>query len=201
MGLLKIKRFHEFLGTLKSLYFNVRKEDFAKCGKSVILEQPCKIPHPEDISIGNNVGIRSFLTVISRGGKLIIQDNVDISNHLTVVTNAHTITPPSHMWQVDCNHQHIGDKESDVIIESDVWIGINVTILSGVTIGRGAVIGAGSVVTKSIPPYSIAVGNPCKKIRSKFTVEQIIERERYLYRENLRYAREELDRIVNLKND
>ena len=53
-----------------------------------------------------------------------------------------------------------------VIIYDNVWIGGNVTILPGVKINQGAIIGAGSVVTEDIPPYVIAVGNPCRVIRS-----------------------------------
>ncbi|MBI5024580.1 MAG: CatB-related O-acetyltransferase [Candidatus Omnitrophica bacterium] len=60
-----------------------------------------------------------------------------------------------------------------VVIGHDVWIGQNVIILSGVTIGIGAVIGAGSVVTKNIPPYAIAVGNPAQVIRYRFPPEII----------------------------
>jgi acetyltransferase-like isoleucine patch superfamily enzyme len=52
-----------------------------------------------------------------------------------------------------------------VKIESKAWIGYGVIVLKGVTIGEGAVVGAGSVVTKSIPPYSIAVGNPARPVR------------------------------------
>lgn len=58
-------------------------------------------------------------------------------------------------------------------IGNDVWIGRNVIILSGVSIGNGAVIGAGSVVTKDIPDYAVAVGNPARVIRYRFTREQI----------------------------
>jgi acetyltransferase-like isoleucine patch superfamily enzyme len=49
-----------------------------------------------------------------------------------------------------------------VKIGDDCWIGGNVVILPGVTIGEGCTIGAGSVVTKDIPPFSVAVGSPCK---------------------------------------
>ena len=56
-------------------------------------------------------------------------------------------------------------SKGDVIIEDESWIGINSCILSGVRIGRHSIIGANSVVTKDIPPYSLAVGNPAKVIR------------------------------------
>lgn len=54
-----------------------------------------------------------------------------------------------------------------VSIGNDVWIGGRVIILPGVKIGNGVIIGAGSVVTKDIPDYAVAVGNPAvvKKFR------------------------------------
>ena len=63
--------------------------------------------------------------------------------------------------------------KGDTIIGNDVWIGQNVTILPGVHIGDGTIIGANSVVTKDIPPYHIAGGNPCKIIRKRFNEEFI----------------------------
>ena len=62
-----------------------------------------------------------------------------------------------------------------ITVGHDVWIGARATILGGVTIGNGAVIGAGSIVTRDIPPYAIAVGNPARVIRYRFAPE-IIER-------------------------
>ena len=53
-----------------------------------------------------------------------------------------------------------------IFIGKDVWIGANATILGGVHIGSGSIIGAGSVVTDDIPENVIAVGVPCKVLRS-----------------------------------
>lgn len=53
-----------------------------------------------------------------------------------------------------------------IIIGNGVWLGGNVVVLPGVTIGDRAVIGAGSVVTKDIPPDTVAVGNPCRVIKT-----------------------------------
>ncbi len=66
----------------------------------------------------------------------------------------------------DYEHSHIG---------SDVWIGANVVLKAGVSIGDGCIIGAGSIVTRDIPPFSVAVGNPCRVIRSRF-VPDVVER-------------------------
>ena len=64
-------------------------------------------------------------------------------------------------------------SKGDIQIGSDVWIGNGATILSGITIGDGAIVGARSVVAKTIPPYSIAVGNPARIIRYRFKPEII----------------------------
>ena len=66
----------------------------------------------------------------------------------------------------DYEHSRIG---------SDVWIGANVVLKAGVTIGDGCIIGAGSIVTKDIPPFSVAVGNPCRVIRYRFAAN-VVER-------------------------
>lgn len=52
-----------------------------------------------------------------------------------------------------------------IVIEEDCWLGGNVIVLPGVTIGRGCTIGAGSVVTKNIPPFHVAAGNPARILR------------------------------------
>ena len=59
-------------------------------------------------------------------------------------------------------------SKGDVTIGNDVWIGTEAVILSGVTIGDGAVIGARAVVTKDVPPYAIAAGNPARVVKLRF---------------------------------
>lgn len=56
-----------------------------------------------------------------------------------------------------------------ITLADNVWIGFDCVVLPGVTIGEGSVVGARSVVYDDIPPYSIAVGNPARVVR---TLEQ-----------------------------
>lgn len=65
---------------------------------------------------------------------------------------------------------HFNDRRTappkPIIIEDGVFIGANVVVKKGVTIGKNSVIGMNSVVTKSIPANCVAVGIPCKVIRT-----------------------------------
>lgn len=63
--------------------------------------------------------------------------------------------------------------KGDTVVGNDVWIGQNVTILPGVHIGDGAIIGANSVVSKDIPAYAIAAGNPCRVKKTRFSEREI----------------------------
>lgn len=58
--------------------------------------------------------------------------------------------------------------KGDTVIGNDVWIGQNVTIMPGVNIGDGVIIGANSLITKNIPAYHVAAGNPCRIIKKRF---------------------------------
>lgn len=70
------------------------------------------------------------------------------------------------------SHEELPLK-GDTVVGNDVWIGQNVTVLPGVHIGDGAIIGANSVVADDIPPYSVAVGNPCRVVKMRFDPEMI----------------------------
>ena len=64
-------------------------------------------------------------------------------------------------------------SKGPIIVEDEVWIGFGAIILSGVRIGKGAIIGAGAVISKDIPSYGIAVGNPVKVIKYRVSNETI----------------------------
>lgn len=65
------------------------------------------------------------------------------------------------------------DRHAEVRIGHDVWLGRGALIMGGVTIATGAVIGANAVVAKDVEPYAIVVGNPARKIRTRFKESEI----------------------------
>lgn len=109
-----------------------------------------------DVSIGNNVGIglsNVIIGPVKLGNYVMLAQNIVISglNH-----GYEDVTMPPRMQKV---------VTKQITIEDDVWIGANCVITAGVTIGKHAIIGAGSVVTKDIPQFSVAVGNPARVIK------------------------------------
>lgn len=111
------------------------------------------------IKIGDNVGMSS--TVIWCHKAIMIGNNVKVGGNCIIMdTDAHNI---NHLYRRSTTTDK--GKELPVIIEDDVLIGMNTIVLKGVTIGARCIIGAGSVVTRSIPPDSIACGNPARIIR------------------------------------
>ena len=100
------------------------------------------------------------------GESSLVQGNVHIGKHVMMGPEVYIYTQNHRFDQLDITMDSQGfGEEKSVVIEDDVWIGSRVTILPGVTVGTGSVIGASSVVTKDIPPYSIACGNPAKIVK------------------------------------
>ena len=126
------------------------------------LNRKCSIStHSKDakISIGNYCGFS--------GSIIASAESITIGNYVGCGGNT-TITDFD--WHVMSHDKGKGlpsyGKSAPIIIEDGVWLGLNVVVLKGVTIGEKSVIAANSVVTKSIPPNSLAGGNPCKVIKS-----------------------------------
>lgn len=95
-----------------------------------------------------------------------IGDNVLIGPNVTLATPLHPLLPDERNGrQREDGSVYYLEYAKPITIENNCWLAANVVVCGGVTIGEGAVIGAGSVVTRDIPPYSLAAGNPCRVIR------------------------------------
>ena len=110
-----------------------------------------------NIELGNNFYSNHNLVILDVA-RVRIGDNVKFGPNCGVYAASHPL---------DHHSRNVLGIEiaKPVTIEDNVWVGGSACIMPGVTIGAGAVIGAGSVVTKSIPPYTLAVGNPCRVVR------------------------------------
>lgn len=116
------------------------------------------------ISLGRRVVIRPgcmlFADPHSDGAGITIKDGAMLGSGVHIYVSNHRFddrTKPI----IDQGHY----ESLPVTIEEGAWIGACTVLLPGVTIGRNAVIGASSVVTRDIPAFALAVGNPARVIR------------------------------------
>ena len=126
------------------------------CEGELCIEQPFYCNYGYNITIGLNFYSDIHLTILDKA-TVTIGNNVICGPNVNIYTSAHPFNEVQRIKGME--------YAKPVIIHDNVWIGGNVTILPGVRINQGAIIGAGSVVTKDIPPYVIAGGNPCEVIR------------------------------------
>lgn len=162
-----------------------------------IVNEGCNIS--EAICVGNII-LGRFVSILGPGTVIkSVMEKIQIGSFSSIGQNV-SILDFNHLYKRITSSfiHHLIFKENfiadistkgPVIIGEDVWIGSNSVILSGVKIGRGAVIGAGSIVTKDIPQYSIAVGNPAAVISKRFD-DSIIE-----YLEKLKWWEWDIQRI------
>lgn len=92
-----------------------------------------------------------------------IGNNVLTGKWVSIVDNDHGLTDRATLKLPPLDRKLV--SKGEIRIGDNVWIGDKVTILSGVTIGENAVIAANSVVTKDVPPYCVAAGNPCRVVK------------------------------------
>ena len=109
------------------------------------------------IVIGNNFGCGEFCFFGCAGG-IRIGNDVMMGQNIRFHAQNHIFKSAQEMIRKQ------GTTQKGIIIEDDCWIGGGTVFLDGVTVGKGCVIGSNAVVTKSIEPYSIAVGNPARII-------------------------------------
>ena len=137
------------------------REVFAEVEGPATIIWPATVEYGMFTKIGKNFFANTGFIVFDNA-PVTIGDNVRIGPNVHLLSSNHAIDP---------EERNAGAMfAKPITIGDDVWIGAGAMILGGVEIGAGSIIGAGSVVTKSIPPMSIAAGNPCRVIR-KITAE------------------------------
>ncbi len=132
---------------------------FSYCGKDVLIQRQAFFYSGRNIRIGNrsSIGERASLS-----GSITLGDDVMMGEDVLMMTRNHEFS----RMDVPMNQQGF-QGEKPIFVGSNVWIGARVIVLPGVTIGDGAIIGAGAVVTKDIPAWTVAVGNPAKVIKDR----------------------------------
>lgn len=135
----------------------ILRELLGQVGAEPQIVPPFHCDYGSHISLGDRF-------YMNYGGVILDCNTVQIGNdvlcapYVQIYTAHHPVNPALRLT----GHE----LASPVKIGNNVWIGGGAIICPGVTIGDGTTIGAGSVVTKDIPANVVAVGNPCRVIRS-----------------------------------
>ena len=140
----------ERLSILKGLLGHIADDE-------IIVNQPFYCDYGKQISVGKRF-FANFNLIILDEARVTIGDDCFIGPNVSIYTACHSTDPVERNTRIEW--------AEPVTIGDNVWIGGSVTILPGVTIGNNVTIGAGSVVTKDIPDNVVAVGNPCKVIKT-----------------------------------
>lgn len=125
------------------------------------INPPFYCDYGNHIKVGKNFFANYNCTILDVA-QVTIGDNCLMAPNVAIYTAGHPIHPDS--------RNSMYEYGISVTIGNNVWIGGNAVICPGVTIGDNCVIGAGSVVTRDIPAWSVAAGNPARVIR-KITEE------------------------------
>ena len=145
---------------------SVDRSDFRRIGQIVeellgksegaFINPPFYCDYGTHIEVGKNFFANYNCTILDVA-KVVIGDNCQMAPNVAIYTAGHPVHPLVRNTAYEYG--------IEVTIGDNVWIGGNTVICPGVHIGSNTVIGAGSVVTKDIPDWVIAAGNPCKVIR------------------------------------
>lgn len=149
-------------------------------GEDVFINPPFYCDYGDRIEIGKGSFINYNCTILDTG-RVRIGENAQIAPNVSIYTAGHPVHPAT--------RNTLYEYGVDITIGDNVWIGGNSVICPGVTIGDNCVIGAGSVVTKDIPAWSVAAGNPCRVLR------RITEADREIYYRGIPADPEALDHM------
>ncbi len=125
------------------------------CGRDITLRAGVQILAPEQVHIGNHVGI-GYNTILRGHGGITLGDFALLGDNIILATDGHPL------GEVYFNNPQF----KPIHIEPNVWLAAHVVVVGGVRIGENSAIGAGAVVTEDVPPNSVAVGAPARVIKT-----------------------------------
>lgn len=127
----------------------------ARLGKKVLIFGCVRIDMPWNLEVGDfsAIGRRVWLYNFA---PIRIGTNTVVSQDSVLCTSSH-----------DYTHPHLPLYSQEIIVGDEAWIAANCFVMPGITVGSGAVVGACSVVTKSIPPWMVCAGNPCRPLKPR----------------------------------
>ncbi len=131
-------------------------KDLLGKSENAFINPPFYCDYGTHIEVGKNFYANYNCTILDVA-KVKIGDNCQFAPNVAIYTAGHPIHPYS--------RNSLYEYGKEITIGDNVWIGGNTIVCPGVHIGDNVVIGAGSAVTKDIPSWSVAVGNPCRVIR------------------------------------
>lgn len=129
----------------------------AKCGSNVNIYPKAEFSSKVELGNNSDIGLRNRIN-----GKVVIGDDVIMAPDVAIYTTNHN----TQRIDIPIKYQGI-TEEKPVVIGDGTWVCSRVIILPGVTIGKDCVIAAGAVVTKDIPDYSVAAGNPAVVVKNR----------------------------------
>ena len=145
----------------------ILRELLGGMGENVEIDTPFHCDHGNNIFLGNDVIIGINCTFVDNA-EIRIGNRVLIASNVQFYTSSHPVLPQERLvddWK-EKGTTFFRTYARPIEIKDNVWIGGGSILLPGVTVGENSVIGAGSVVTRSIPANCVAVGNPCRVIRT-----------------------------------
>ncbi|BBO81293.1 acetyltransferase [Desulfosarcina ovata subsp. sediminis] len=180
----------------------LRNEGFKFIGKNVKIAKNCTIVGCENISIGNNVRIDAYTTITAigngfvnigsyvhigtcvlliGGSGIIIEDFCNISHGTKIYSKADDLSG-EYLVNPLVPEKYTNVVSGCVTLKRYCMVATLCVILPNVTIQEGTVLGALSLLTRSLPEWSIFVGNPARKIRKRS--KKLIELEKELLKDN-----------------
>lgn len=146
---------HEALAKLRLTW--LREIIGATKDDEIFIEPPFYVDYGCNISLGERFYANFGLTILDCG-LVTIGDRVMFGPNVSIYAATHETDVRSRRDNVE--------YAKPVVIGDDCWIGGQVVILPGVTIGKGCTIAAGAVVSRDIPDWSVAMGQPAKVVKT-----------------------------------